>query len=489
MKQSKSWFEVSKEGLAEFQSRRGAEHLLFELWSNAADEPTSNIDIQIHPQPRGMALFTVEDDSPEGFRDLTDAFTLFTPTPKWKDPTKRGRFNFGEKLVLATCQNATIATTKGTVVFGNKGRRLSSSKRDKGSRFTGLLRVKKGDIERISDAVNQLIPPQGIVTKFNGLNLPPRTILATITAVLPTEIADAEGHLRPSDRKTTIEVYQPWPGESARVYEMGIPIAPTGDLWHYNVMQKVPLSSDRSVVRESYLKNVRVAVFNALYARVKELNVNDDWVSIAANSPSCCKEAFEHWKNLKFGEKAVAFDPNDLEANKRAVAEGYTVVSGRMMGSAAWDNARTFGSLPRAGKVTPSHKVWTGEDNPDAKPFEDWIPEEKWTKGMRRIAEYANMVAEETIGTSIGVKFCSSPHHLAAASYGYRELVFNKLRLGGQWFEQGIIVDVDALIIHELAHDKVSDHLSEEFYRELCRIGAELKKLALERPELFKEYR
>lgn len=54
------------------------------------------------------------------------------------------------------------------------------------------------------------------------------------------------------------------------------------------------------------------------------------------------------------------------------------------------------------------------------------------------------------------------------------------------WFEEAPReVEATALLIHELAHDKVSDHLSHDYHEECCRLGAELAKLALDTPGLF----
>ena len=77
------------------------------------------------------------------------------------------------------------------------------------------------------------------------------------------------------------------------------------------------------------------------------------------------------------------------------------------------------------------------------------------------------------------MNFCSTPHHLGGASYGPSgELVFNKFRLGADWFESGITDDVVRLLIHEFGHDTALDHLSSEYHEALCRIGAKLHALA-----------
>jgi hypothetical protein len=64
----------------------------------------------------------VEDDAPEGFKDLSHAFTLFADSAKKSNPEQRGRFNFGEKLVLAISDEVTIRTTKGGIRFDDAGR-------------------------------------------------------------------------------------------------------------------------------------------------------------------------------------------------------------------------------------------------------------------------------------------------------------------------------------------------------------------------------
>ena len=137
-----------------------------------------------------------------------------------------------------------------------------------------------------------------------------------------------------------------------------------------------------------------------------------------------------------------------------------------------------FGDSP-AGQVTPGPKVWTGEGDPNAEAFTDWIPESKWTDGMREVATFAQRMADKVLSRNIIVKFCATPHHLGEASYGPSgELVFNKLRLGADWFERGITDDVVRLLIHEFGHHTALDHLSSEYHEALCRIGAKMYSLA-----------
>src|SRR6187401_1293124 len=97
----KNWFDVDKQGLAKILERKGKEFALFELIQNTWDEPgVTKVSVTLDYQGRNKARLMVEDDAPEGFKDLSHAFTLFADSAKKTNPEQRGRFNLGEKLVL-----------------------------------------------------------------------------------------------------------------------------------------------------------------------------------------------------------------------------------------------------------------------------------------------------------------------------------------------------------------------------------------------------
>ena len=100
---------------------------------------------------------------------------------------------------------------------------------------------------------------------FNGDRLLPRKPLRTFETSLETLAADEEGVMRPRVRKTQVAIYEALPGETPSLYEMGLPVVETGDKWHVNIGQKVPLNRDRDNVRPAFLQSVRVAVLNAAF--------------------------------------------------------------------------------------------------------------------------------------------------------------------------------------------------------------------------------
>ena len=48
--------------------------------------------------------------------------------------------------------------------------------------------------------------------------------------------------------------------------------------------------------------------------------------------------------------------------------------------------------------------------------------------------------------------------------------------------------EVDRLLIHEFGHQYSGDHLSEDYHEALCRLGAGLKRLALEKPDELRRF-
>lgn len=477
------WFEVDKQGLSKLLERRGKQFALYELVQNAWDEKTTRVDVILEKSDkRGYVDLVVEDDNPEGFADLSHAFTLFAESNKKSDAEKRGRFNLGEKLVLALCQSAEIITTTGSVFFNEDGRRLSRRGRVNGSEFSGYMRMTNDEFDTCCAAMLQLIPPHGIETYFNGELIPAREQIASASATLLTEVADADGVLRRSQRITTIEVYEPRDGEEATLYEMGIPVVVTGDRFHVDIGQKVPLNFDRDNVTPGYLGAVRSAVAEMTINKLTTDDANSTWVRDAfeRHGDKFEPEVVDRLTTLRFGEKRVIYDLSDPEANALAVTKGYAVVYGSQLSRPEWDAVRRTGAILPAGQVTPSPKPFS----PDGNPLKV-LDEDKWTPGIRWFHEYARALAarlipyasiEVTIANDFGWKFLGA--------YGSRHLYINVARAGYDWFD-GPLIPINDFLIHEFGHEYAGNHLDERYYDALTRLGAKLVQVALDEPQLF----
>jgi len=481
-------FQVDKQGLAKLLARRGKEFCAVELVQNALDEDTKNVDVSLtkHPKIRGRYILRVEDDNPEGFADITHAYTLFAESKKKVDPEKRGRFNLGEKLVVAVCERATVTTTTGKIIFEGDTRKRGRGTTSAGSIFEGEIRMTVTEAERTAEVVRSVFVPEGVTLTYNGVEVEHRQPLVEFVATLPTEIADDDGYLRPTSRKTTVQVFETVDGEQASLYEIGLPVVETGDEWHVSIGQKVPLNTDRDNVTPSYLRKVRTLVLNHMHEHLDDESAAANWVSQALESKDVSEEAVREVLTQRYGDKRVIRDPSDPEGTKIAVSKGYAVIEPRSFNRHQWDQIRRSGAALPAGQVTPSPKPF----HPDGKPLKLLKPED-WDDNIRRVAGYAKELAKRLIDRAIVVEIADDYLWRFSAAYGEGRLTLNAHRrgLGRKWFEQEHpdFVDqrVNELLIHEFAHEKVSDHLSNRFLEECCRLGAKLVGLALADPGCF----
>jgi len=483
-----SWFEVSKDGLANLMAGRDKGFLVLELIQNAWDQKdTTEVKVRLAKIKRGLWKLEVEDNDVEGFYDLSHAFTLYAPCRKRGDPEQRGRFNVGEKLVLALCDSAKIETTVGTVEFAGDNRHEWPEKRERGTKVTLYIRLSAEDVREIDAAIRLLIPPQHIVTKYNGDPLMIPMQIHSFEAVLPTVVDEGDGVLRRTTRKAKVELYGvPFEG-GGYVYEMGIPIVKVGDRWSYNVMQKVPLTQDRENIPPAYLSQLRVATLNEAHTFLSDDDAQTEWVRQAAGDTRATAEAVTAVLDKRFGKNRVAFDPSDIEANKNAINQGYTVVYGRSLTPGEWANATKAGAILPAGQVLPSK----------APPPTATMPEPKWTTAQREMADYARQLFGKLCGGNLEVVIGEGGTFAATfrscGALGVTIGVGPKLtlfwdKLSQDWFDGKVSEAVDALLIHEFAHNDVHDHLTPEYHLAVAVLGARLKMLALDEPEFFDQW-
>lgn len=469
------WFRVDRKGLAQQLERRSKVFAAFELYQNAVDTGAKRVEMTLERVDARSARLAITDDDPDGFKDLTHAYTLFAPSEKKGDPTKRGRFNVGEKLVLAICDSATITSTKGGVRFDAAGRSDIdiTERRSRGSCFDAIIRFNKDDIADVARRIHELIVPAGVHFTFNGTEIVGRTPALTFQATLASEIANIEGNMVRTFRKTTLALYDVRPGEQAQIYELGIPVVEHDCRWHVDVHQKVPLNIDRDNVTPAFLRDLRTAILNNAYRVITEEDAKSTWVKEAL--PHASDEAVTKVITERYGEKAVAADMSDPEGTKIAVSQDYTVVHGGSLSKAEWERVRELGLLKPAGQVTPSPKVLCG---PDGEPPLD---DSRITPAMRRIQTYAAALGTALLGFEPTVKFAGMPGN-KAAWYGGRTVTLNLMVLGHHWFDRPDQVAVDSLLIHEYAHELSKDHLSEEFHDATCKLGAKMHGIAVTFP-------
>lgn len=470
MTQPKPKFEVDPTGLAKILERRGKAFAVFELIQNAWDTDAKEVFAQLKPvESSPLARLTVEDDDPHGFKRLSDAFTLYAESDKKSDPRKRGWINIGEKLVLALCTHATVHTTSGTIEFeGNTRTEYPRRKRKFGTRIEATIKMTRAELDECCEQMHRLMPPEGTHTSFNGVEVPQREPLACFTAKLVTHVADEDGIMRRRVRETIVEVHKPREGETGMLYEMGIPVVETGDTWHVNVLQKVPLNTDRDNVPPSYLRALRALVANHMQEHLTPEVAAEPWVTEALEDDAIDPEAVERVIDERFGDKHFTFDPSDREANHRLVAEGYTPIYPGALSGRAWNAVKAAGASSPAGALRPTKHQRFG---PDDDPMHE-IPADKQTEAERTFVRFSTSAGLRLLGSYIDVRLVSDPKITKAACYGSRQMIVNKFRLGSHWFEDQDIEQWLDLIIHELAHEYEANHLSHDYHDACTRLGA-----------------
>jgi hypothetical protein len=489
MTKKHTWFDISVEGLAKLVERRGKIALVNELIANALDaDGTTHVEVVLEPEP-GVphATVMVRDNSPKGFTDISHAWTVFAESERKAYPTKRGRFDLGEKLVLAMCTEASIISTKASVLFDNRGRSSMKARRERGTEFQGIARINRAELAEIKEGLKKLLPPPGITITVNGEELPAREPLATVEVTLMTETVDEENYLKRNPRKTTIEVYVTLPGETATLYELGMPVVETDDKFHVNVGQKVPLNMERDNVTPAYLRDVRTAIVNAMHDHLGEEDANATFVNEALADDQASPAAVDKALDLKYGDKRAIWDPSDLEANHNLVAEGYTLIKGGQLTRDQWANAKKHDpELRPSGQIRPTKKALFSPDGEDR-----WVPREKWTPAMHAVVEYTIDICRELLDRPVTVSILSDITESYAACFGDLGFVFNLGRLGHAWFNTAMsegrpTVALNRLIIHELGHHSSPNHLDERYHEALCDLGAKMTALALTKPALFR---
>lgn len=475
------WYEASKTGLEKVARRRGLSFVLLELIQNGLDTRAGTVKVTLEPVPDAQRVWVrVEDDDPDGFKDMTHAWTLFAESEKKGDPTKRGRFNLGEKLVLAVCESAEVISTKSSVRFDSDGRHIGRKRREKGTLFEGLIKMTRAEMDEVRQAARLIIPPAACEVFIDGEKLPSRTPLASFEVTLPTEIADSEGFLKRSARKTTVNVFALLSPVS-RIYELGIPVVETELPWDVEITQKIPLNSDRDNVTPAYLREVSVAVVNHMHKFLKPEDAVLPAVQEALGDSRISVEAVTTIVTHQHGEKRVTLDPRNPESNAKAFQEGFTVIGGGAHTKEQWANIRRAGAQS-ASTLFPVANPYDPNGDPTLQ-----IPESDWSPGMQNMASYSKALAKHVLGKDIHVRFEKRVDAIDVANYGRQNLCFNVGRLGFKWFDQGINVAVNDLLIHELAHE-YGQHLTKEFDDGLSLIGAKMVELAMVEPEFFLKY-
>ena len=435
-------FAVSADGLRQLNADRDPWSLVKELIQNAWDEaPEATIcDVAIEHTGRNRTTIAVEDDGP-GFAEISHAWTLMADTPKRSDPTKRGRFNLGEKEIVAVALSASIETAGTTVVFpAEGGRRTERNRRKRGTKVTVLMPWNAKQAEDLALKLRRFRPTDCRLV-VNGEEVPRREPIGTREATLRTVVQHGPGQpVTDTRRKTRIDILEQADKKAGWIYEMGIPIQASRMPYDIDIGQKVPMPPNRNTVSPGYLQDVMAETLNAMHPKMTEESFSENWVRTAVEDERVEDDAIVAVRVNRYGTKAVTWS-SDTDANMRAAEAGYEVINPRAMSRREREVMASKGGLESARKHfgrEPENPKPSPNTSNTRQDFTAWVVEIGNILGLRPTVTYV----EAPDATFIAQ---------CQPSRSNPEVTINTSYCPDGWLAQRGFQQLE-LVIHELAH-------------------------------------
>ena len=365
-------FAVSHIGMRELHANRHPWQLVKELIQNAFDEaPQATVcEVTVEPSTKETTTkITVKDDGP-GFQDIADAWTLLKHTAKRMEPTKRGRFNMGEKEIISVAVEATVDTVGHTVSFPRMGSRIvSTNTRKKGTNITVIMPWDQDQAEELVENLRRFRPTDCRLV-VNDLEVPQREPLMVREATLTTFLQDGPGQpSRHTRRKTEIHLLPPADFTNSWLYEMGIPIQPIDTPWDIDIQQKVPMPPNRDTVGDAYLTDIYAESLNATHDQLEEDQFSAPWVKQAIEDTRIDPETIVSTIKGRYGNKVIIMSP-DQDANMKASESGYNLINPRSLSKTERDRFRQDGGLKTTHQSFGRDYVKTRDIIPQADSYE-----------------------------------------------------------------------------------------------------------------------
>jgi hypothetical protein len=458
------WFTVDKAGLRRMTQGK-ISTIPWEMIQNGIDEATE-VTVDIAPlmkdgkAVRNRIVLEVSDNKPGGYANLADAWTLFAPSTKADNASKRGYMNIGEKLVLGWTHSGYIETVSGSVTFHADGVRTENKRRKRayGSYHRFILDVSQDRMREMIDAAQRIIVPPSITLTVNGEVVVPPPVVASTTAELMVLVAGADLMMRGRREETTLTLHEP-DVYGAWVYVMGMPVMEIDLPWSVDVNKRLKQDVRRDQIFEGELQRIRVAVTDLMVECIDERDANT-WARAALKDvqPETARTLVE----LRHGPDAVTYDAHDREANARAQSNDRTVIYGGSYSREEW------AAIRRVQETDPTFAAPAGQlfpTLPSSVPAVD-VPEREWTDDAVRVIDYARKAYRHLFGKELSAGIVANRDVTCCATMGWGRITFAVHKLPGDWdwFKPGNEDAQVALLLHEFGHDGHECHNHNEVW-------------------------
>lgn len=326
-------FAVDTAGLKEILGEQPLWRHSVELATNVFDEfngyserakPTT-CKVTVERDSKGRSSWIQVEDDGAGFEKIEDVFTFFGTTSKRSTATVSGRFNSGEKQLLALAREWTVETA-GKIIKFDGSKRNSRTSEITGTKIRANIICTRDEETEIIDGFRGLIAPKGLSYIVNDKEVE-RVFYDYFTNVtLPTVILNG-GSMSRTARRTGVEVYE---SDNPKLYELGIPICDIGKGFRYslNILQKVPVSMNRDNVPASFMD---IAIGRSLESLTLDghvlLSEDDEGSEFTKGAFNKIKDAdaLSILTKQLFGDEVVRWSSSP-EANLLAERQGFTIL-------------------------------------------------------------------------------------------------------------------------------------------------------------------
>lgn len=267
--ETQGWLSISTEGFASMNAARPPEHLVKELLQNSLDSIPPNYPgrIQLSYGMRDGSFFVECKDDGVGIDNLSDLRVVYL-TNKTDTHLKRGRFGRGFKEALCIAEEAIVVSKCQQIQFLCENEQRITKINDletycvRGTLVNMKMPWSAETSEILDEYFRTFLIPEGVSVFLNDELINPRSSEHNVEAKLSTEIYSFEGqNWKKPVRKTVIKLIPTVGDETAKIYEMGIPVADVE--WtlplHCDVQQRIPMNPNRDAVASGYAKKLHIA--------------------------------------------------------------------------------------------------------------------------------------------------------------------------------------------------------------------------------------